>query len=83
MEPVEHKAKMHPKAEAPAGLETDGKGNVIPLAQRTRDDREAAAHSVKDPEGEAKAPSSMPRAQQGQGGTPRQDDPAGQQGGYP
>jgi hypothetical protein len=78
----DHKARMQPRTEAPPGLETDGKGNVIPFDQRTRDDREAAGHSLKDPEGEAQAPSSMPRQQQGQGGTPRQDDPAGQQGGY-
>lgn len=79
---MEHKAKMQPRADAPAGLETDGQGNVIPFDKRTREDKEkAAAASLKDPEGDAKAPSSMPRDQQGQGGTPRQDDPAGNQGG--
>lgn len=82
MEPVEHKAKMQPRADTPPGLETDGKGNVIPFAQRTGEDKEkAAAASLKDPEGEAQAPASMPRPQQGQGGTPRQNDPAGHQGG--
>jgi hypothetical protein len=78
----DHKAKMQPRSDAPPGLETDGKGNVIPLDKRTRDDRAAAGHSLKDPEGDAKAPSSMPHDQQGQGGPPRPDDPAGQQGGY-
>jgi hypothetical protein len=83
VEPVIKKrgAKMQPRADAPPGLETDGKGNVIPFAQRTREDKEkAAAASTKDPDGDARAPASMPRAQQGQGKTPRQDDPAGQQG---
>jgi hypothetical protein len=38
--------------------------------------------STKDPEGDAKAPSSMPRDQQGQNpNKKKQDDPAGQQGG--
>ena len=55
MEPVEHKAKMQPHADSPPGLETDGKGNVIPLAKRTKEDQEkAAAAGVKDPEGDAK-----------------------------
>jgi hypothetical protein len=35
--------KMKPKPGAPAGLETDGHGNVIPLAQRTEDDQAKAA----------------------------------------
>jgi hypothetical protein len=42
MEPVEHKTKMKPRADAPAGLETDGKGNVIPLVQRTPEDQAKA-----------------------------------------
>lgn len=37
-----HKAKMAPRAEAAPGLEQDGKGNVIPLSQRTKDDQEKA-----------------------------------------
>lgn len=78
----DRKARMQPKPDAPPGLETDGKGNVIPFDQRTRDDREAARSSLKDPEGDAKAPASMPREQQGQGGPPRPHDPAGRQGGY-
>jgi hypothetical protein len=81
MEPVEHKAKMKPQPDAPAGLETDGNGNVIPFAKRTREDQEKASGSVKDPEGEAKTPSAMPREQQGKGGTSHHGDPAGQQGG--
>jgi len=78
----DHKARMQPRPEASPGLETDGKGNVIPFDQPTRDDQAAASRSVKDPEKEAEAPASMPPEQQGQGGTPRPDDPAGQQGGY-
>lgn len=82
MQPVDHKAKMQPQPNAAPGLETDGKGNVIPFAQRTKDDQEkAAAASVKNPEGEAENPATMPRDQQGQGGTPHHKDPAGQQGG--
>jgi hypothetical protein len=34
-----HKFKMKPKPGSPPGLETDGHGKVIPLAQRTADDR--------------------------------------------
>ncbi|MDB5733880.1 MAG: hypothetical protein JWN16_517 [Alphaproteobacteria bacterium] len=46
--PEGHKAKMAPLAEAPAGLEQDGKGNVIPLPQRTKDDQEKARTGNKD-----------------------------------
>jgi hypothetical protein len=87
MEPIEHKAKMKPRAEAPEGLETDGQGNVIPMEQRTPEDQAKAVgqgledKNVKDPENEAKTPAAMPRSQQGQGGTGKQNDPAGQQGG--
>ena len=80
--PDDHKAKMQPQPDAAPGLETDGRGNVIPFAQRTKEDREKAARSVKNPEHQAEIPSPMQRDQQGQGGTPRQDDPAGQQGGH-
>jgi len=79
----DHKTKMQPRSDAPPGLETDGHGNVIPFEKRTKEDQaKAAGRSVKDPEHQAQTPSPMPRDQQGQGGTPRQDDPAGQQGGY-
>ncbi len=87
MEPIAHKAKMKPRADAPAGLEIDGQGNVIPLEQRTPEDQAKAVgqgleyKSVKDPEDEAQTPAAMPRKQQGQGGTGKQNDPAGQQGG--
>jgi hypothetical protein len=66
MEPIAHKAKMKPRAEAPAGLETDGQGNVIPLFQRTPEDQAKAVgqgledHSVKNPEHEAETPAPMP-----------------------
>jgi hypothetical protein len=80
--PDNHKDKMKPRADSPPGLETDGKGNVIPLAQRTKEDQEkAAAGSLKNPEGEAKNPSAMPREQQSKGGSSHHGDPAGQQGG--
>ena len=34
--PMPPKAKMAPHSDAPPGLEQDGQGNVIPLAQRTK-----------------------------------------------
>jgi hypothetical protein len=37
-----NKFKMKPKPGSPPGLETDGKGNVIPLAERTEEDRAKA-----------------------------------------
>jgi hypothetical protein len=46
--PEVHKARMAPRAEAEPGLEQDGKGNVIPLSQRTRDDQEKARTGRKD-----------------------------------
>ena len=67
-EPVAH-GKMRPKAGSPPGIELDGHGNVIPLAERTEDDQERArGGSVKNPEGEAENPAPMPRDQQGKGG---------------
>jgi hypothetical protein len=87
----DHTAKMAPDPDAPAGLETDGKGNVIPFAERTKDDQEKAQGglkdamqdaSVKNPENEAKNPAPMPQAQQGQGSVkPGHHDLEGQQGG--
>jgi hypothetical protein len=46
--PEGHKAKMAPLADAAPGLEQDGKGNVIPLPQRTKDDQEKARTGAKD-----------------------------------
>ena len=61
------KGKMHPRPDSPPGMETDGKGNVIPLAERTREDQEKArAASIKNPNNEATDPAPMPRDQQGQ-----------------
>ena len=82
-EPVAQ-GKMRPKPGSPPGIELDGKGNVIPLAERTEDDREAAmagptGGSVKNPEDEAEIPAPMPRDLQGRGGKPDRD-PEGQQG---
>jgi hypothetical protein len=87
MEPVEQRAKMQPRAEAPPGLETDGEGKVIPLAQRLPEDQAKAVgqglieQSVKDPEHEAETPASMPEGARGSPLRPVNDDPAGQQGG--
>jgi hypothetical protein len=78
--PDDHKARMQPKSSAPPGLETDGKGNVIPFDQRTRDNQ-AAASGVKNPDREAEAPAAMPPGQQGRGPS-HPVDPAGRQGGY-
>ena len=38
-----HKARMAPAPGSPPGQEQDGRGNVIPLPQRTKDDQEKAA----------------------------------------
>lgn len=87
MEPLEHRAKMQPRAEAPEGLETDGKGNVIPLDERLPEDQARAAgkaledKSVKNPDHEAEVPSPMPNGATGSPHRPVNDDPAGQQGG--
>ena len=39
-------SKMAPQKDAPAGLETDGKGNVIPFERRTKDDQEKAMGAI-------------------------------------
>jgi hypothetical protein len=44
----QHRAKMAPLKEAPAGLETDGQGNVIPFDQRTKDDQDKVRHAIAD-----------------------------------
>ena len=36
------RSKMRPAPEAPPGLEQDGKGNIIPFDQRTKEDQEKA-----------------------------------------
>lgn len=41
------KARMAPLAGSPPGLEQDGRGNVIPLPQRTKDDQEKAQEKSK------------------------------------
>ncbi len=38
-----HKARMAAQPDAAPGLEQDEHGNVIPFAQRTRDDQEKAS----------------------------------------
>jgi hypothetical protein len=37
-----HRSKMAPAKDAPQGLETDAKGNVIPFERRTKEDQEKA-----------------------------------------
>ena len=90
MEPIEHRAKMQPRADAPEGLETDGKGNVIPLDQRLPEDQVKAVgqgledqslEGVKNPDHEAETPAPMPNGATGSPRRPANDDPAGQQGG--
>lgn len=39
------KAKMLPKSTSSPGLELDGKGKVIPVAKRTKDDRRKVANA--------------------------------------
>lgn len=41
--PVHGHAHMAPQPDAPPGQEQDGRGNVIPFAQRTKDDKEKAS----------------------------------------
>ena len=41
-----HRAKMAPLKDAPPGLETDGKGNVIPFEKRTKDDQEKVMNNI-------------------------------------
>jgi hypothetical protein len=43
-----HRAKMAPLKEAPAGLETDGQGDIIPFEERTRDDQEKVQAAIAD-----------------------------------
>ena len=80
--------RMRPRPGSQPGIETDGKGNVIPLAERTAEDRAAALAagerdaSIKNPEEELEHPAPMPKNQQGEGGKVKDSDPEGQQGGY-
>jgi hypothetical protein len=41
-----HRSKMAPVKDAPPGLETDGKGNVIPFEKRTKDDQEKVMGNI-------------------------------------
>jgi hypothetical protein len=80
--------KMRPQPGDSPGMARDGHGDAIPLDERTEDDRRTAnaageTGSVKNPDQEARHPAAMPRDQQGQGGSKRDRDPAGQQGGHP
>ena len=43
---TEHRAKMAPLKTAPAGLETDGQGNIIPFEERTKDDQEKVTRAI-------------------------------------
>jgi hypothetical protein len=44
----EKPAKMIPRSDAPPGMEQDGQGNVIPFAQRTKEDQKKTMTSRKD-----------------------------------
>ena len=86
--------KMRIQPGSPPGIELDGKGHVIPLAERTEEDRQKALAagerdgSIKNPEQELEHPAPMPREQQGKGGKGSKGskgsggDPEGQQGGH-
>jgi hypothetical protein len=41
-----HRAKMASLKDAPAGIETDGQGNIIPFEKRTKDDREKVMDAI-------------------------------------
>jgi hypothetical protein len=87
----EHKTKMAPNSDAPAGLEFDSKGNAIPFAKRPKNDQQKTTErltnvmrdaSIKDPEQEAEHPAPMPKDQQGKGAAKsHHHDLEGQQGG--
>jgi len=40
--PQVKRSKMAPRSDSPPGLEQDGQGNTIPMAQRTQEDQEKA-----------------------------------------
>jgi len=40
--PQVKRSKMAPRSDSPPGLEQDGRGNTIPVAQRTEEDRKKA-----------------------------------------
>jgi hypothetical protein len=40
------RSKMAPAKDAPRGLETDGRGNVIPFQKRTKDDQEKVMGNI-------------------------------------
>jgi hypothetical protein len=65
-------------------LELDGKGNIILLAQRIMEDQEkaraACQTSIKNPEGEAEESGTDAPPSKGPGGSPRDEEPQGQQG---
>jgi hypothetical protein len=43
---TDHHSKMAPAKDAPPGLETDGRGNVIPFEKRTKDDQEKVMGNI-------------------------------------
>ena len=49
MQPIPFKPRMRPRADAPPGMETDGRGNVIPLFERTPEDQQKAAGQALPP----------------------------------
>ena len=53
--PRDKKAKMAPRSDAPPGLEQDGCGNIIPLAQRTEEDRQKSIGASRSDRNKARA----------------------------
>ena len=45
--PAHQHTRMAPRKDAPPGLEQDGRGNTIPLSQRTPEDQEKARSGQK------------------------------------
>jgi hypothetical protein len=53
--PRDKKAKMAPRSDAPPGLEQDGCGNTIPLAQRTEEDQQKSVGESRSDQNKARA----------------------------
>jgi hypothetical protein len=85
------KAKMAIPANAVPGVETDGKGNTIPLEERTEEDQQKVRKVIadaakpdeaedKNPDGEFQNPAPMPEGHPSQN-KPLHHDLQGNQGG--
>lgn len=81
---TEHKPRMAPHPDAPAGLEQDGQGKPIPFEQRIEEDkakvRKAVAEGIKNPQNEAEIPAPSLKIMRGKHETSDEPvDPEGQQ----